>query len=68
MVDRHSSREICKHLRSKGMFINSEPDPTVPNTSDGFYWCIHSMTCLGPDGEVADDQRCRAGRKCFERR
>lgn len=50
------------------MFIESEPDPTVPNTSDGFYWCTHTQNCLGPDGGVADNLRCRSGRGCFETR
>jgi hypothetical protein len=61
-------REVCRRLRSKGMFIEAEPDPTVPNTSDGFYWCTQTQNCLGPDGGVADKLRCRAGRGCFEPR
>jgi len=62
------SRSICKRLRSKGMYIDSEPDPTVPSMSDGFYWCIHTMNCLGPDGKVAGREKCRSGRDCFEQR
>ena len=62
------NRKMCKRLRSKGMFIESEPDPTVPNMSDGFYWCTHTMNCLGPDGRVADREKCSSGRDCFEPR
>ncbi len=62
-----TSRSMCKKLRSKGMYIESEPDPTVPSMSDGFYWCIHTMNCLGPDGETATREKCRSGRDCFER-
>jgi len=62
------NRQMCKRLRSKGMFIEAEPDPTVPNTSDGFYWCTHSMNCLGPDGSVVGKEQCQAGRTCFESR
>jgi hypothetical protein len=61
-------REICRRLRSKGMFIDAEPDPNIPGTSDGFYWCTHTMNCLGPDGKVADKQQCKSGRGCFESR
>ena len=58
----------CQRLRSKGMFIEVEPDPTVTHTSDGFFWCTHTMNCLGPDGQVADRDSCQAGRRCFEAR
>lgn len=68
MVMENVSREICKRLRSKGMFIEAEPDPTVPKSSDGFYWCTHTMNCLGPDGKAAVKEHCRAGRGCFESR
>jgi hypothetical protein len=61
-------REICRRLRSKGMFIDAEPDPKIPGTSDGFYWCTHTMNCLGPDGKVATKDQCKAGRGCFEQK
>ena len=57
----------CRRLRTKWMFMDWEDDPSVPDTHDGFYWCTHTMNCLGPDGEVADEERCRRGRTCFER-
>ena len=56
----------CRRLRWKGMFIDAEPDESVPNAADGFCWCVHTMTCLGPDGGVADHERCREGRPCWE--
>ena len=61
--DRHPP---CRRLRSKGMFVLSEPDPTVPSGGDGFCWCTHSMNCLGPDGQVADAESCQPGRDCYE--
>ncbi len=67
-VQRPGRREpTCRRLRNKGMFIDAEPDPEVPNTRDGLYWCVHTMTLLGPDGEVASPARCRPGRGCFEK-
>ncbi len=68
MAMENPTREMCKRLRSKGMYVESEPDPTVPSTSDGFYWCTHTMNCLGPDGSVASRDKCRPGRGCFESR
>jgi hypothetical protein len=48
------------------MFIDVEPDPTIPNMRDGLYWCSRTMTCLGPDGRVADEESCCEGRGCHE--
>lgn len=66
--DRSFGRAVsqCRNLRSKGMFIEVEADPTVPSMSDGFVWCVHTMNCLGPDGRVAGEEDCRLGRSCFE--
>jgi hypothetical protein len=60
------AKQPCSCLRWKGMFIDVEPDPLVPNPHDDLYWCGHTFTCLGPDGEVATRQYCVAGRSCFE--
>ena len=61
---RRSDDARCRRLRSKGMYVEAEPDETEPG--DGFCWCTHTMNCLGPDGEVADAESCRPGRSCFE--
>jgi hypothetical protein len=68
MVMERVGRDVCRRLRSKGMFIEAEPDPNVPNTGDGIYWCTHTMNCLGPDGKVAGKHLCKAGRGCFEQK
>lgn len=62
------NRDTCRCLRTKGMFIDSEADPTVPSTDSGIYWCIHTMNQLGPDGKVARPQDCTTERHCWERR
>lgn len=56
----------CKCLRWKGMYIEAEPDPQLPSSDAGIYWCVHTMTCLGPDGEVANVKSCGSDRGCFE--
>lgn len=60
------AKACCCSLRWKGMFIDAEPDPSIPNTRDGFFWCSHTMNCLGPDGRVADEESCCSGRPCFD--
>jgi hypothetical protein len=61
-----SPRALCARLRWKGLYVDVEPDPSIPNPKDGFFWCSHTMTCLGPDGRVCDDGSCDPGRPCFE--
>jgi hypothetical protein len=60
--------DLCRRLRTKAMFIDADPDPSVPNTADGMFWCTHTMNCLGPDGSVCGEQICGPERPCFERR
>ena len=56
----------CRCVRSKEMYIDSEHDPTVPNSHSGLFWCLHSQNCLGPDGQVVTPASCTAGRSCYE--
>ena len=49
---------LCSALRWKGQFIEAEHDPTVPPTNDGIFWCLHTQTCIGPDGELAEPGSC----------
>lgn len=56
---------LCPALRWKGQFISAEPDPTVQPSNDGLFWCIHTQTCIGPDGELAEPGNCCSRvRKC----
>ncbi len=60
-----SHPELCSSLRWKGMFVLAERDSSVPPTNDGLYWCLHTQTCIGPDGKVAEPGQCSsAQRKC----
>jgi hypothetical protein len=56
----------CRCLRSKEMYINVEPDLSMPHSGSGIFWCAHTQNCLGPDGKVAGEENCRPGRSCFE--
>jgi hypothetical protein len=59
----------CEGLRWKGMFIETADgdDPTVPLSNSRIYWCVFTQNCLGPDGEVADEDVCTASRSCYRR-
>ena len=54
---------LCPSLRWKGQFILAERDPSVPPSNDGLFWCVHTQTCIGPDGRLAEPGNC-----CSERR
>ena len=53
-----SREELCSSLRWKGQFIEAEPDLTVPPSNDGLFWCMHTQTCIGPDGQLAEPGNC----------
>ncbi len=56
---------LCTSLRWKGQFILSEHDSNVQASNDGLFWCMHTQTCIGPDGDVAEPGNCSSkGRGC----
>ena len=57
--------EPCCLLRCKAMFIDVEPDPTVPASNEQIYWCSQTQVCVGPDGKVAAPGDCKPGRACY---
>jgi hypothetical protein len=50
--------DLCPALRWKGQFVLSEKDASVPDTSDHAFWCLHTQTPFGPDGEAAEPAHC----------
>lgn len=66
-ADRFNTRHpnLCPALRWKGQFVLAERDPTVQRSNDGLFWCLHTQTCIGPDGELAEPGNCSsASRLC----
>jgi len=43
--------------------MEAEPDPTVPDMSAHAFWCMHTQTCIGPDGKVAEPMLCSSKRR-----
>ena len=56
----------CRLIRSKWMFIEAEPDPTVPRSGTSICWCVHTQKVVGPDGQVVTPEACNSERVCFE--
>jgi hypothetical protein len=57
--------EVCRCLRSKKLFYQSEDDES-PAANAAPFWCLNTQSVLGPDGEVVGLAECRPGRKCCE--
>lgn len=49
---------LCSALHWKRQYIWSEPDPTVPPSNDGLFWCGRTQAAVGPDGKVAEPGNC----------
>ena len=56
----------CRLIRSKWMYIDADPDPTVPESGSSICWCVHTQKSVGPDGQVVTLEACNADRPCFE--
>jgi len=54
---------LCSFLRWKRQFISAEPDPSVPPSNDGLFWCVQTQTCIGPDGKLAEPGSCSSSRR-----
>ena len=58
-------QDRCTFLHWKGLFIDAEWDPTVPQ-SERIYWCQQTYNCLGRDGKVVDEYECSPARACYK--
>ncbi len=60
------SADNCQHLRHKGMYVLSVPEPT--DFHDAYdataYWCTRTQKPIGPDGGLARADTCKRGREC----
>jgi hypothetical protein len=59
-------RVQCRLIRSKWMFIDAEPDHSVPRSGTSICWCVHTQKCMGPDGQIVTLEACNSARPCFE--
>jgi hypothetical protein len=62
---------VCKHLRTKSMFIPALANPIAGSpeaqqSHSAHYWCNCTATETGPDDGPVGPERCQCSRKCFE--
>lgn len=62
---------VCKHLRTKKMFIPAQADEVFARDKGAFTdtshcWCNRTLTETGPDDRQVALQICSPGRPCFE--
>jgi hypothetical protein len=56
----------CRHLLSKGLYINVGMSEAERVVGDGNFWCSQTQRFLGPDQELCDHDHCtNAGRGCY---
>ena len=66
-----SEREnrICRCLRTKMQYVAGiSPEELRQPSATAQYWCVHTMSQVGPDDGLVAPEGCRAGRDCFEER
>jgi len=56
----------CPLLRTKTMYVPGESGDTGFNSSTAHFWCLRTMTCLGPDRDLVSREDCIPGRGCYE--
>jgi hypothetical protein len=59
--------ERCRHLLSKGLYLNAGLAPGEHATGDGNFWCANTQTTYGPDKGFCNGEDCtNATRSCYE--
>ena len=59
---------ICRHLRSKAMYVAGEMEPPaeMQQTGSGHCWCNMTQAVFGPDAAIVDRRGCDGSRTCYE--
>lgn len=56
----------CRHLQSKGMYINFNLTPGDRIAGDGYVWCGQTQGKFGPDAGLCNPEECiRSNRTCY---
>ncbi|MBW3538949.1 MAG: hypothetical protein KY476_01640 [Planctomycetes bacterium] len=59
--------ERCRHLLSKGLYINAGLPKGQEAAGDGNFWCAHTQTIYGPDHSHCTPNHCTNPlRSCYE--
>lgn len=56
----------CRHLQTKGMYINCDLAPEEAIVGDGYVWCGMTAGMFGPDSGMCTPEECvRTDRDCY---
>ena len=59
-------KPLCGAIRAKGFFVYTEEPPPPTEWDTAVFWCLKTMTSVGPDGDMVHRTCCDASRQCFE--
>jgi hypothetical protein len=62
---------VCKHLRTKKMYVPAQADEVFAANESGYQhcghcWCNRTLSEVGPDDRQVEMQVCNPTRSCFE--
>ncbi len=64
-----TSVPVCKHLRTKALYVYGQDTPDAFTTSrSSHYHCQRTQMVTGPDRAPCVPESCEPGRDCFELR
>ena len=65
------NQNFCKHLRSKTMFVITDPQEALAEGEDassgGHCWCNLTQSVVGPDDRPVYTDKCNPSRSCCEK-
>lgn len=62
------AQPVCQYLRTKASYIPAlRLETALAEVSpSAHYWCLRTMTVIGPDDTLVSPEECKSHRTCFE--
>ncbi len=65
------NQALCKHLRTKRIYLEPTPEAALAEQPDResspcHYWCNLTQTAVGKDDRPVHKRSCNSSRPCFE--
>lgn len=62
------ARPVCQYLRTKAFYIPAQRSETTLTEASpsAHYWCLRTMSVVGPDDTPVNPDECKTDRTCFE--
>ena len=64
-TDETPTLTVCACIRTKMQYVTPEGRWGRPSTTAQF-WCLQTMSPIGPDEQSVQPETCQRGRTCFE--